>query len=89
MTRMTFASLEELKAWCNRHIEDKGLQVYWGWLENLKEWYGVADLLSDASADWFVGIDEDGNEVPCSVEIHVKGGCDAASGGDVPIEEVR
>lgn len=72
MTRMTFTSLEELKAWCNRHIEDKGLQVYWGWLENLKEWYGVADLLSDASADWFVGIDEDGNEVPCSVEIHVR-----------------
>ena len=89
MTRMTFASLEELKAWCNRHIEDKGLQVYWGWLENLGEWYGVADLLSDASTDWFVRIDEDGNEVPCSVEIHVRDGCDPASGGDEPMNKTK
>lgn len=76
MTTKTFASLKELQNWCNEHNQDQNLLVYWGWLENFSRWYSVADLLSDASDDWFVMIDENGNEVPCSVEIYIKDECD-------------
>ena len=72
MTTKTFASLNELTRWCNKHINDKNLLVYWGWLENFSKWYSIADLLSDASANWFVRTDENGNEVPCSVEIFIR-----------------
>lgn len=71
MTTKTFASLNELTGWCNKHINDKNLLVYWGWLENFSNWYSIADLLSDASANWFVRTDENGNKVPCSVEIFI------------------
>ena len=72
MTTKTFASLKELQNWCNEHTHDQNLLVYWGWLENFSRWYSVADPISDASDDWFVMIDEEGNEVPRSVEIYIK-----------------
>ena len=71
VTTLTFNTLDELKSWCEKHMND-GLSVYWGWLENLDGWCSVADLASDADESWFIQINEDGDEVACTVDVYVK-----------------
>ena len=70
-TTLTFNTLDELKSWCEKHMNDD-LQVYWGWLENMDGWYTVADLASDADENWFIKINEDDDEIPCTVDVYVK-----------------
>ena len=61
VTTLTFNTLDELKSWCEKHMK------------NLDGWYSVADLVSDADESWFIQINEDDDEVACTVDVYVKG----------------
>lgn len=49
---LNFESADQLIDWC-KDPENAYLWVYWGWLENFKEWYTVQDLEKDIDPNWF------------------------------------
>ena len=78
-----FETYEELRRWAEGRCGMGDKLYYWGWLENMCDWYTAEDLIEDMDPDWFE--DSEGNPQP--VEIYERDEGDYGFTDDSPDSE--